>query len=116
MLGDPTRSADEPRLILIANDQEWTSRAVESILAANGYQVVRASTALQAMDLLETHQPDLLILDLQLPDYSGTELCRRLRADPRFGQFLPVIITTAGPSGREQRLAAYQAGAWEFYG
>lgn len=116
MLGDPTRHADEPRLILIANDQEWTARAVESILVANGYQVMRASTAREATELLETREPDLLILDLQLPDFSGIELCRRLRVDPRFGPFLPVIITTAGPSGREQRLAAYQAGAWEFYG
>ena len=116
MSGDPTQHSDRPPLILIANDQEWTARAIESILTSNGYQVVRAFTAREATDLAEARDPDLLILDLQLPDYSGIELCRRLRGDPRFGSLLPVIITTAGPSGRQQRLAAYQAGAWEFYG
>lgn len=116
MNGVPTQNSDDSPLILIANDQEWTARAVESILVSNGYQVVRAFTAREATELAEARDPDLLILDLQLPDYSGIELCRRLRADPRFGPLLPVIITTAGPSGRQQRLAAYAAGAWEFYG
>lgn len=116
MTDEPTQTSDDSPLILIANDQEWTARAIESILVSNGYRVVRAFTATEATDLAEARDPDLLILDLQLPDYSGIELCRRLRADPRFGPLLPVIITTAGPSGRQQRLAAYAAGAWEFYG
>ena len=116
MGGDQLQHSDDPPLVLIANDQEWTARAIESILTSNGYQVVRAFTAREATDLAEARDPDLLILDLQLPDYSGIELCRRLRTDPRFGTLLPVIITTAGPSGRQQRLAAYEAGAWEFYG
>lgn len=106
----------EAPLVLIANDQEWTARAVETILVANGYRVIRSYTAGETLALAGVHDPDLVILDQQLPDYSGTELCRRLREDPRFGDSLPVIITTAGPSGRQQRLGAYEAGAWEFYG
>ena len=103
-------------LILIANDQEWTARAVESILAASGYRVAHAYTASDALQTARDVDPDVVILDQQLPDFSGLEVCRRLRADPRFGASLPVIITTAGPSGRPQRLSAYGAGAWEFYG
>ena len=61
-------------------------------------------------------EPDLVLLDQQLPDLPGTEVCRQLRSDPRFGPSLPIIITTAGPSGRPQRMTAYEAGAWEFYG
>jgi PleD family two-component response regulator len=108
---------DKPSpLILIANDQEWTARAVESILAASGYRVAHAYTAGEALQAASDADPDVVILDQQLPDFSGLEVCRRLRADPRFGASLPVIITTAGPSGRPQRLGAYAAGAWEFYG
>ncbi len=107
--------AESPPTILIANDQEWTARAIESIFAAQ-YRVVRAFTAREALEKAASSNPDLVILDQQLPDYSGVEVCRRLRADPRFGAALPIIITTAGPSGREQRLAAYAAGAWDFYG
>ena len=51
-----------------------------------------------------------------MPDLHGVEVCRQLRADPRFSPTVPIIITTAGPSGRAQRLEAYQAGAWEFLG
>lgn len=109
-------SADELPLVLIANDQEWTGRAVESILAANGYRVVQAYTAKEALAMAHSVSPDVVILDQQLPDFSGVEVCRQLRADPRFGPSLPIIITTAGPSGRPQRLRAYAAGAWEFLG
>jgi PleD family two-component response regulator len=107
---------DGQPLVLIANDQEWTGRAVESILAANGYRVVQAYTAAEAVSVARAVSPDLVILDQQLPDYSGVDVCRQLRADPQFGPSLPIIITTAGPSGRPQRLNAYAAGAWEFYG
>jgi PleD family two-component response regulator len=113
---DPATASDALPLVLIANDQEWTGRAVESILAANGYRVAQAYTATEALNVARATSPDLVILDQQLPDFSGVEVCRQLRSDPRFGPSLPIIITTAGPSGRPQRLTAYAAGAWEFYG
>ena len=103
-------------LVLIANDQEWTARAIESILAAKGYRVLRTFTAGETLKLARVVDPDLVILDQQLPDFSGVEVCRQLRADERFGAALPIIVTTAGPSGRQQRLAANEAGAWEFFG
>lgn len=108
--------ANDFPLILIANDQEWTARAIESILTANGFRVSRAFTAQETLALANAADPDVVILDQQLPDFSGVEVCRRLRADARFGTALPILITTAGPSGRQQRLSAYEAGAWEFYG
>jgi len=112
---DSAQSAENP-LVLIANDQEWTARAIESILVDSGLRVLRSFTASETMRVAGEADPDLVILDNQLPDYSGIEVCRKLRADPRFGPGLPIIITTAGPSGRPQRIAAYDAGAWEFYG
>jgi len=101
---------------LIANDQEWSARSLDSILAPQGYTVIRAYTGLQALERARTARPDLVILDAQLPDIHGLEVCKQLREDPRFGRLTPIVITTAGPSGRTQRLAAYQAGAWEFFG
>src|SRR5512147_2736564 len=103
-------------LVLIANDQEWTARAIESILAAKGYRVLRTFTAGETLKLARVVDPDLVILDRQLPDFSGVEVCRQLRADERFGAALPIVVTTAGPSGRQQRLAANEAGALEFFG
>ena len=103
-------------LVLIANDQEWSARSIESILGPNGYNVVRAYTGQQALERARTAQPDLIILDAQMPDMHGFEVCRALRSDPRFSATTPIVITTSGPSGRSQRLEAYQAGAWEFLG
>ena len=108
--------ARHPPLVLIANDQEWSARSLESILAPNGYAVLRAYTGLQALERARTARPDLVILDAQMPDLHGIEVCRQLRQDPRFSATTPILITTAGPSGRAQRLDAYKAGAWEFLG
>ncbi|NNG16367.1 MAG: response regulator [Gemmatimonadales bacterium] len=105
-----------PPLVLIGNDQEWSSRSLESILAPEGYAVLRAYTGRQTLERARTAQPDLIIIEAQLPDISGVEVCRALRDDPRFCATIPIIITTAGPSGRAQRLEAHRAGAWEFLG
>jgi diguanylate cyclase (GGDEF)-like protein len=103
-------------LVLIANDQEWSARSLESILGPNGYSVVRAYTGQQALERARTSQPDIIILDAQMPDIHGFEVCRALRSDPRFSTTTPIVITTSGPSGRTQRLEAYRCGAWEFLG
>jgi len=103
-------------LVLIANDQEWSARSLESILGPNGYSVVRAYTGQQALERARTSQPDIIILDAQMPDIHGFEVCRALRSDPRFSATTPIVITTSGPSGRTQRLEAYRCGAWEFLG
>lgn len=107
---------DRSPLVLIANDQEWSARSLESILVPNGYEVVRAYTGRQALERARSAHPDVIILDAQMPDLHGVEVCRQLRADQRFSPTVPIVITTAGPSGRAQRLEAYQAGAWEFLG
>jgi two-component system chemotaxis response regulator CheY len=102
--------------ILIANDQEWSARAVETILVAEGYEVQRAYTGRQALQRALDLPPDLIILDTQMPDLSGPEVCRQLRAHPRIGPATPILLSTAGPAGRQQRIEAHEAGAWEFYG
>ena len=108
--------ASNAPLVLIANDQEWSARSLESILGPNGFSVVRAYTGQQALERARTSQPDLIILDAQMPDMHGFEVCRALRNDSRFSATTPIVITTSGPSGRTQRLEAYRAGAWEFLG
>ena len=110
--GDPEARG----LVLVANDHEWTARSVETILLAAGYDVVRTFTGRETLEAAARRLPHVFILDHQLPDISGLEVCRQLRADDRFGASAPIVITTAGPSGRTQRMAAHEAGAWEFYG
>ncbi len=111
-----SEKSSRPPLVLIANDQEWSARSLESILAPNGYAVLRAYTGQQALERARAARPDLVILDAQMPDITGIEVCRLLRADRQMSATTPIIITTAGPSGRAQRLEAYRAGAWELLG
>lgn len=103
-----------PPRILIANDQEWTGRSLESIFAAENWDVSRAYTGLQAVDRALEAPPDLIVLDFQLPDISGPEVCRRLRSNPRIGWGTPIVITTAGSNGRDRQTEALEAGAWDF--
>jgi PleD family two-component response regulator len=105
--------APTPR-ILIANDQEWTARSLESILAAEGYEVARAFTGRQALERALELCPDLIILDTQLPDISGPEICRRLRDHAAIGWSVPIIVTTAGTDARSAMAEAIEAGAWDF--
>jgi diguanylate cyclase (GGDEF)-like protein len=104
-----------PPLVLLANDQEWSARGLEVILGPHGFASVRAYTGKQTLELARRTHPDVVIVDLGMPDMSGLEICRKLREDLEFPQSTPIVITTAGPASRTQRLAAYRAGAWEFF-
>lgn len=103
-----------PPLALIANDQEWSGRSIESILAPKGYAVLRAFTGRQTLEQARATSPDLIILASSLPDTPGLALCRRLRSDPSVGLGTPILMTTAGPMRRNDRLAALSAGAWDY--
>lgn len=109
-----TDSKRRPPLVLIACEQEWSGRSLESILGPRGYAVVRAYTGRQALELARTTQPDAVIMDMRLPDLDGVDVCRTLREGSSFSATTPVVMTATGPVSRAQRLAAYQAGAWEY--
>jgi diguanylate cyclase (GGDEF)-like protein len=109
-----TDKTTAPPLVLIANDQEWSARSLESILGPQGYAVVRAHTGRQAIDLAWRTHPDAIVIDSGMTDVSGIEVCRLLRRDARFSVSTPIIVTTAGPAARADRLEAYRAGAWEY--
>ncbi|MCE9602546.1 MAG: response regulator [Gemmatimonadetes bacterium] len=110
----PTRS--RPPLTLIANSQEWHSRSLESILGPHGYAVLRAYTGKQAIERALSSRPDLIILDTDLPDRDGLDVCRELRADPSISAATPILITSPAHSSRQKRLDALRAGAWDFIG
>ncbi len=109
-------SRSRPPLTLIANSQEWHSRSLESILGPHGYAVLRAYTAKQTLERARSSHPDLIILDTDLPDRDGLEVCRELRADPSISPATPILITSPGHASRQRRLDALRAGAWDYIG
>ena len=65
--------------ILLVDDEVSLQRAMVPLLRARGYEVVVAGTGRDALDEFERERPDLIILDLGLPDMDGSEVCRRVR-------------------------------------
>lgn len=100
-------------LILLVDDQEWTSRSIESILRPKGHVVLKAYTGQQALDLVQKVSPDAVIVDFQLPDIDGSDLVRRLKESPTVHTPTPILMITSSAIGRAQRLDALGAGAWD---
>ncbi len=99
-------------LVLLVNDEEWTSRSIESILAPEGFAVVRAYTGGQGLELAARMRLDLVLVDLRLPDITGIDLSRHLREIPTIRPSTPIVLFSSGPIRRSDRLAALEAGVW----
>jgi DNA-binding response OmpR family regulator len=78
--------------ILIVEDERAVARGLEYGLAGEGFSVLWAETGRQAMELARTGDPHLILLDIRLPDVSGFDVCRQLRAE---GKRQPVLMLTA---------------------
>jgi two-component system cell cycle response regulator len=103
-----------PPLVLIASDQEWSGRSLETIIGPRGYGVVRAYTGHQVLDTARSTHLDVLILDTRLPDVDGITLCRQLREQRIVTPTTPIILTTSVQATRASSIAAFAAGAWDF--
>lgn len=80
--------------VLIADDIQQNRELLEAYLADEGYEIVMAHDGQQTMQMVDEHQPDLILLDIMMPRMSGYEVCSRLKADPaRRG--IPVLMVTA---------------------
>ncbi len=93
--------------ILVVDDNEQTLQLIGYILRGQGYDVLNATSGMDALRLAATDRPDLLVLDLMMPDMDGIEVCRRLRGDAKLSQ-LPIVMLTAKahPSERAEGLRA----------
>jgi signal transduction histidine kinase len=80
--------------ILLVDDTEANLRVLGSLLRAEGWSVAAATRGLQALELISRRLPDLVLLDVMMPEMDGFEVCRRLRAEPATRD-LPVLFITA---------------------
>src|SRR4051794_10081939 len=93
--------------ILVVEDNEKNMKLFRDVLVAAGYRTLEATTGGEAVALAAEHSPDLVLMDIQLPDIDGVEALGRLRADDRTAS-LPVLALTAQAmeGDRERFLAA----------
>ena len=80
--------------ILVVEDNERNLKLVRDVLQYAGYDVIAAGSGEQGVALARERLPDLILMDLQLPEMDGTEALRRLRADP-LTRAIPVVAVTA---------------------
>jgi two-component system, OmpR family, KDP operon response regulator KdpE len=100
-----TRSAR----ILLVDDEVSIQRAVGPLLQSRGYEIDVAGTGRDALRIASEHRPDLIVLDLGLPDVEGPEVCRRVRAESS----VPIIVLSAR-GGEADKVSALDLGADDY--
>ena len=99
-------------LILVIEDEADLAQVVEYNLRKAGHDVVTAPRGLRGLELARERRPDLVLLDLMLPDISGTEVCKQLRADSSTRD-TPIVMLTA--KGEEiDRVVGFEVGADDY--
>jgi two-component system cell cycle response regulator DivK len=81
-------------LVLIVDDNERNLKLARDVLAAAGFRTIEAATASEAIALADEHLPDVVLMDIRLPDMEGTEAARRLAASSRTAA-IPVVALTS---------------------
>ncbi|GLK71779.1 response regulator [Ancylobacter dichloromethanicus] len=93
-----------PKTVLIVEDNELNMKLFNDLLEAHGYITVGTRKGVEALDLARQHRPDLILMDIQLPEVSGLDVTRALKADPEL-KAIPVIAVTAfAMKGDEERI------------
>jgi CheY-like chemotaxis protein len=92
--------------ILIVDDHPANMKLVSFLLSHRGYAVLSAASAAEALRILQTSRPRLILMDLQMPGIDGFELTRRLKADPATRDIAIVAVTAYAMQGDEARARA----------
>ena len=80
--------------ILVVEDNEMNMKLLRDVLYATGYRTLEATTGAEAVELASANVPDLVLMDIQLPDFDGVQALHRLRANQRTAA-IPVLAVTA---------------------
>ena len=100
-------------MALIASAEEWLARALESVLQPHGYSVLRASSGAETLQRARSGPVDAVLIATDLPDRDSVEVCRALRKEALITPSTPIVLVTATPATREQRLTGLRAGGWD---
>src|SRR5512143_1380114 len=95
--GLPARGAEYQgmgKTVLIVEDNELNMKLFNDLLVAHGYRTIGTRNGIEALDLARKHRPDLILMDIQLPEVSGLEVTKWLKDDPEL-KSIPVVAVTA---------------------
>src|SRR5438067_11973730 len=89
--------------LLIVEDNELNMKLLNDVLEAYGYDIVKTGSGAAVLGLARRHQPDLVLMDIQLPDVSGLDAVRQLKDDPQTRQIPVIAVTAFAMAGDERR-------------
>lgn len=92
------------KTILIVEDNELNMKLFHDLLDAHGYNTIQTRNGMDVLDLAREHQPDLILMDIQLPEVSGLEVTRWLKDDEELQEIPVVAVTAFAMKGDEERI------------
>ncbi|MEM1317619.1 MAG: response regulator [Pseudomonadota bacterium] len=90
--------------VMIVEDNELNMKLFNDLLEAQGYETVQTSNGLRALDLAREHYPDLILMDIQLPEVSGLEVTKWLKEDDSLARIPVIAVTAFAMKGDEERI------------
>ena len=91
-------------MVLIVEDNELNMKLFQDLLQAHGYRTVGTRNGIETLDLARRHKPDLIRMDIQLPEVSGLEVTKWLKDDPELKAIPVVAVTAFAMKGDEERI------------
>lgn len=92
--------------VLIVEDNELNMKLFRDLIESCGYQTVRTRSGMEALDLAREHAPDLILMDIQLPEVSGLEVTKWLKQDDDLHAIPVIAVTAFAMKGDEERIRA----------
>ncbi len=92
------------KTVLIVEDNELNMKLFHDLLEAYGYETLEARTGPEALKLAAQHRPDLILMDIQLPEVSGLEVTQKIKANPDLAEIPIIAVTAFAMKGDEERI------------
>ncbi len=90
--------------VMIVEDNELNMKLFNDLLEAQQYETIQTSNGLEALDLARLHKPDLILMDIQLPEVSGLEVTKWLKEDDELARIPVIAVTAFAMKGDEERI------------
>jgi len=93
-----------PKKVLIVEDNELNMKLFHDLLDAHGYETLQTREGLQALDIAREHRPDLILMDIQLPEVSGLEVTKWIKEDENLSSIPVIAVTAFAMKGDEEKI------------
>ncbi|QYO78590.1 response regulator [Devosia salina] len=93
-----------PKSVMIVEDNELNMKLFNDLLESRGYTVIQTRSGMEALDLARAHMPDLILMDIQLPEVSGLVVTKWLKDDEQLAHIPVVAVTAFAMKGDEERI------------